>query len=46
MDSDFYSGDVTEVIGELVANYACKPLNKSIEDLLLRDHVLLEMLKI
>jgi hypothetical protein len=46
IDSDFYSGDVTEVIGELVENYACKPLNKPIEDLLLRDHVLLEMLKI
>lgn len=46
IDSDFYSGDVDEVISELLTKYACKPLNKTIKDLVFRDHVLLEMLKI
>lgn len=46
IDGNLYSGTPEEVINHLLVAYACEPLNKKLEDLTLRDHTLLAMVKI
>lgn len=43
---EFYSGRPEIVFNELLTAYACEPLNKNLEELTLRDHILLQMVKI
>jgi hypothetical protein len=46
IDDEYYSGRTEVVFNELLTAYACEPLNKKLEDLTLRDHTLLAMVKI
>jgi hypothetical protein len=46
INDEYYSGRPEVVFNELLTAYACEPLNKNLEELTLRDHVLLQMVKI